>query len=149
MQFKFWAIRLVLGIVLGFGAVFVVEVLFLAMVVWHYGSLDASLSVNRKPTEADLDFLASFAMLGAVSASFFASVLSVMSAPTTFSNRFILRGWAIAACIAVISGGGIGVAVSLLHPRYINLEMVAVLTLISAGLIGAGVAILLRLGGYR
>jgi hypothetical protein len=144
MGFKFWTIRTVLGIVLGFGAGFVVQVGYFAFLAIHHGSLDAALSAKQAPAHRQLDDLAFFATFGAGPAGFMASFVGVLMVPADYTDRMLLRSWAMAALFGILIGGALGICLGLLSPLIIAYEVSILLALALGFVAGLMAAIFLR-----
>ena len=145
MGIKGWAIRFVLGIVLGFGAGSVVEALHLGLAVFIFGSLDGFLNHKHRPEEEIWVLLGFNSMTAGAAATFVASWLSVLIAPVHYADRLVLRSWAMAATLGALIGAGLGGLSSLLHPRYLDLDQTVVLVLACGVLAGTSAATFLRL----
>ena len=144
MQIKFWAIRVVLGIVLGFAAFAIVEALFLVFVMLMFGGLDEYLNRKHPREEAWLHIFGLIMMMASAPAAFGASFLGVMSAPVRYSDRLVIRSWMMSAALGAITGGCVGGPISLLHPRYLTLDLTVILVAVVGLLVGAIAAIILR-----
>lgn len=144
MRIRFWAIRLVLGVTLGFGAAFVVEVIHLLLVVVVFGSLDNYLNRKHPREEAWLHFLCLSAMIGGALATAVASLVAVLIAPAHFTDRAVLRSWLMASTLGALAGSGLGGSTSLLHPRFASVEFAMTVILAGSILAGMASAVLLR-----
>ena len=149
MSFKQWAIRIILGVVLGFGAGAVVYALMWGFLTLVFGGLDEYLRREHRREEAWLHILGFSVLLGAASATMIASFLAVMLAPTGCSDRFVMRSWLMAAGSALIVGGLFGGAVSLLNPEVAAMNRSFLLALATGVLTGIGAATMLRLSINR
>jgi hypothetical protein len=144
---KFWFIRVILGIVLGFGAAFVVEVLHIGLVVLAFGSLDEFLQRKPQREEFWLFSLGLSTMTGGALAAMIASFLGVMLAPAHCPDRLVVRAWLMAATLGAFAGSGVGGMLSLVHPAYLSFE--ASMWAVIAGGVLAGVAAAITLRVLR
>jgi hypothetical protein len=145
MRLKFWIIRVVLGIVLGWGAAFIVEVLHIGFVVLAFGSLDDYLNRKHGREEMWLQSLGMSTMFAGATATMAASFLAVLIAPTHYPDRLVVRSWAMAATLGALAGAGVGGFASLLHRRYLGVDWTMTLVLTCGVLAGIASAVFLRL----
>src|SRR2546423_14790834 len=115
MNLKHWVIRFVLGVVLGFGAAGVVMFLHIAVITVLFGGLTEYLDHKHPREEAWLHDLGLCAMTAGMYAAMVGGFFGVMLAPFEYSDRMVLRSWAMASGLAAIVGALVGAGVSLLH----------------------------------